>query len=95
LPGSGPGRSSPARRSSTVPSASGSARAWRWGPHAWLALVVERHVQVTQETVVAQRFDPWLTIGAGAVVEHGSVVTRDVPPRAVVAGDPAHVVRTW
>jgi acetyltransferase-like isoleucine patch superfamily enzyme len=142
------------------------------GPHAWLALVVERHVQVTQETVVAQRFEPWLTIGdrtrfgrdltvaccaevtigadvvggdrilladtyhdyrdpstpisaqamaeprplriedgawigtavvvnrgltigAGAVVEHGSVVTSDVPPRAVVAGDPARVVRTW
>jgi acetyltransferase-like isoleucine patch superfamily enzyme len=31
-------------------------------------------------------------IGAGAFVEPGAVVTRDVPPRARVAGNPARVV---
>jgi maltose O-acetyltransferase len=34
-----------------------------------------------------------VTIGDGAVVGCGSVVTRDVPPHAIVAGNPAKVIR--
>jgi len=34
-----------------------------------------------------------VTIGAGSVVGMGSVVTKDVPPRVVVAGNPAVIVR--
>jgi virginiamycin A acetyltransferase len=37
---------------------------------------------------------PGVTIGDGAVVAAGSVVARDVPPYAVVAGNPARVVRS-
>ncbi len=33
-----------------------------------------------------------VTIGEGALVGAGSVVTRDVPPGAVVVGNPAHVI---
>lgn len=36
---------------------------------------------------------PGITIGEGAVVGAGSVVTRDVPAGCVVAGNPARVVR--
>ncbi len=34
-----------------------------------------------------------VTIGEGAMVGAGSVVTKDVPPYAVVAGNPASVIR--
>jgi len=35
-----------------------------------------------------------VTIGEDAIVGAGSVVTRDVPARAIVAGNPARVLRT-
>jgi acetyltransferase-like isoleucine patch superfamily enzyme len=36
---------------------------------------------------------PGITVGENAVVGAGSVVTRDVPDRAIVIGNPAEVVR--
>jgi UDP-2-acetamido-3-amino-2,3-dideoxy-glucuronate N-acetyltransferase len=35
-----------------------------------------------------------VTIGEESIVGAGSVVTHDVPPKAVVAGNPAHIIRT-
>jgi acetyltransferase-like isoleucine patch superfamily enzyme len=37
---------------------------------------------------------PGLTIGDGSIIGAGSVVTDDVPPGAIVAGNPARIVRT-
>ena len=34
---------------------------------------------------------PGVTIGDGAIIAAGSVVTKDVPPRSLVAGNPAKV----
>jgi maltose O-acetyltransferase len=36
---------------------------------------------------------PGLRIGTGSIVAAGAVVTHDVPPRTVVAGVPARVIR--
>ena len=34
-----------------------------------------------------------MTIGEGVIVAAGSVVTKDVPPCAIVGGNPAQVIK--
>jgi acetyltransferase-like isoleucine patch superfamily enzyme len=37
---------------------------------------------------------PGITIGEGSIVGAGAIVTKDVPPRSVVAGNPAKVIKS-
>ena len=37
---------------------------------------------------------PGVTVGDGSIVGAGAVVTKDVPPRSAVAGNPAKVIKT-
>lgn len=36
---------------------------------------------------------PGITIGKGSILGAGSVVTKDVPPFSIVAGNPARIIR--
>ena len=51
---------------------------------------VEDHVWIGARATVLKG----VCVGEGAVVGAGAVVTRDVPPRSVVVGSPARVIRT-
>ena len=62
-------------------------RRWCFPPAA--PIVIGDDVFVGMEALVLKG----VTIGDGAVVGAGAVVTQDVPPRTVVAGNPAQAVR--
>jgi acetyltransferase-like isoleucine patch superfamily enzyme len=59
-------------------------------PLVFAPIVVEDEVDVGTGSVVL----PGVTIGRGACIGAGAVVTRDVPPYTVAAGNPARVIRT-
>lgn len=52
-------------------------------------VVVENDVWIGFGSIVMSG----VTIGAGAVVAAGSVVTKDVPPCAIVGGNPAKIIK--
>lgn len=58
-------------------------------PEQWPVTTVRQGASIGANATIL----PGLTIGEGAMVGAGAVVTKDVPPHAVVAGNPAHVVR--
>ncbi|MGE0034235.1 MAG: sugar O-acetyltransferase [Xanthobacteraceae bacterium] len=53
-------------------------------------IVIERNVWVAAGATVVGG----VTIGENSVVAAGSVVTKDVPPNALVGGNPARVIRS-
>ncbi|HWU25145.1 MAG TPA: CatB-related O-acetyltransferase [Rhizomicrobium sp.] len=51
--------------------------------------VIEHDVWIGQSAQIM----PGVTIGTGAVVASGAVVTKNVPPYAIVGGNPAKIIR--
>ncbi len=52
-------------------------------------IIIEHHVWIGARVTILKG----VTIGEYAVVGAGSVVTRDIPPYAVAAGNPAKIIR--
>ncbi len=63
--------------------------AWRWTYADAAPIVIEDDVWIGEGATVLKG----VTIGKGAVVACQSVVTKDVPPYTIVAGNPARVVK--
>jgi virginiamycin A acetyltransferase len=58
-------------------------------PHGKAGIAVGNDVWIGRDAMVL----PGVRIGHGAVIGAGSVVTKDVPPYAIVAGNPARLIR--
>lgn len=60
------------------------------GPDSYGPIVVENYAWIGRNAIILKN----VTIGRGAVVASGAVVTGDVPELTIVAGNPARVIRT-
>lgn len=58
-------------------------------PERFAATLIQKGASIGANATIL----PGITVGTGAMVGAGAVVTRSVPPYAVVAGNPARIVR--
>jgi acetyltransferase-like isoleucine patch superfamily enzyme len=61
-----------------------------WTHSAMAPVVIRRGAWIGARSIILKG----VTIGEGAVVGMGSVVTRDVPARVIVAGNPARIIKS-
>lgn len=52
-------------------------------------IVIGNHVWIGRSAIILKG----VTIGDGAIIGAGSIVTRDVPPKSLVVGNPARVIK--
>lgn len=62
---------------------------WSWDYADSAPIVIEENVWIGRDT----RIMKGVTIGKGSIIALGAVVTHDVPPYTVVAGNPARIVK--
>lgn len=62
---------------------------WTWKYAESKPIVIEDNVWIGRNAVVMKG----VTVGRGSIVALGAVVTHDVPPYTVVAGNPAKIVK--
>jgi acetyltransferase-like isoleucine patch superfamily enzyme len=55
------------------------------------AIILEKDVWVASRAIILKG----VHIGEGAVVGAGAVVSHSIPPRSLVVGNPARIVRQW
>jgi len=72
----------------------GDLERWRLGTHDWFD-VAKAPIHIKKNAWIGARciILKGVTIGEGAIVGMGSVVTKDVPAFAIVGGNPARILR--
>ena len=63
---------------------------WSWKYAESKPIVIDDNVWIGRDSRILKG----VTVGKGSIVALGAIVTRDVPPYSVVAGNPAKVVKT-
>lgn len=64
--------------------------AWRWTHSEHKPVIIEDNVWIGEKSTILKG----VTIGEGAVIGCNSVVTKDIPPYSLAAGNPAKVVKS-
>jgi acetyltransferase-like isoleucine patch superfamily enzyme len=62
---------------------------WTWEYAESKPIRIEENVWIGRDTTIMKG----VTVGKGSIVAFGAVVTKDVPPYTIVAGNPAKVVK--
>lgn len=62
---------------------------WNWSNSNAADVIIEDNVWIGERSTVLKG----VTIGCGSIVACDSIVTKDVPPYTIVAGNPAKVVK--
>lgn len=62
---------------------------WQWKYSESASIIIEDNVWIGEKSTILKG----VTIGRGAVVACNTVVTKDVPPYSIVAGNPARIVK--
>ena len=67
-----------------------NAELWKWKYAVQAPVVIEDNVWIGERATILKG----VRIGEGSIVAMGAIVTKDVPPNSIVAGNPAKVVKS-